>query len=81
MEIQVLLEVLPGNLDVVVGYSGLGDDGGIRTGGDDNSELHEVFDRGKTELVVLNEAVWQNGLRDLCECSLIGVEPKHLLRE
>ena len=77
----MLLKVIPGNLDVVVGNSGLGDDGGIRTGGDDDSELHELFDRRKTKLVVLNKAVWQDRLRDLCECALIGIKPEHLLRE
>jgi hypothetical protein len=80
-EIQVLFEVLLGNLDVVVGYSGLGDDGGIRTGGDDDSELHELLDRGKAELVVLNEAVWQDRLGNFSKCSLIGIKPEHLLRE
>jgi hypothetical protein len=77
----MLLKVFPGDLDVVVGYSGLGDDGGIRTGGDDDSELHELLDRGKAELVVLNKAVRQDRLRNLCECPLIGIKPEHLLRE
>ena len=77
----MFFEVFLGNLDVVVGHSGLGDDGGIRAGGDDDSELHEVFDRGKAELVVLNEAVWQNRLGNFSKCSLIGIKPEHLLRE
>jgi len=75
------LKVFPGDLDVVVGDSGFGDDGGIRAGGDDNSELHELLDWGKAELVVLNEAVLQDRLRDLCECPLIGIKPEHLLRK
>ena len=77
----MLFEVLLGNLDVVVGYSGLGDDGGIRTGGNDNSELHELFDRREAKLVVLNEAVWQDRLGNFSKCSLIGIKPEHLLRE
>jgi hypothetical protein len=77
----MLLKVFPGDLDVVVGNSGLGDDGGIRTGGDDDSELHELFDGRETELVVLDKTVWQDRLWDFGKCSLIGVEPEHLLRE
>jgi hypothetical protein len=80
-EIQMLLKVFPGDLDVVVGNSGFGEDGGIRAGGDDDSELHEVFDRRKAKLVVFNKAVRQDRLRDLCKCPLIGIKPEHLLRE
>lgn len=77
----MLFEVFLGNLNVVVGDSGFCNDGGIRAGGDDDPELHKLLDRGKTKLVILHKAVRQDRLGHLCECPLIGVEPKHLLGE
>jgi hypothetical protein len=43
-EVQVLLKVVPCVLDVDVGNLGLGENGGIRAGSDDNSVLHQLLD-------------------------------------
>lgn len=76
IEVQVFLDVFLGDLDVEVGDLGLGDDGRIRTGGDDDSEFHQLLDGGKTKLVVLDKTIGQDCLRYFGESSFIGVEPE-----